>query len=381
MVMVHKPEILGRITLDWDVHWFENGLQQHSAQGRSMTSMNIEQLSFIGHGLSRPECALAHSSGIVIVPDWTGDGGVSIVFPDGQVKRHLAKNRMDFSSRLGLEEPLRPNGICLLEGGTILMAHLGAEKGGVYALAPDGTASVFLDEVDGVALPPSNFVTPDEKGRIWITISTRQVPRALGYRFDVADGFIVLVDDGQARIVADELGYTNECLVHPDGKRLFVNETFARRLTSYDLESDGSLANRQTVATLGEGVFPDGLAFDENGDAWLTSIVSNRVLRVSADAAVEIFLEDADPAHLAWVEQAWQDHAMGRPHLDKAAGQVLRNVSNLAFCGADLDQAVLGCLLGDRLATFDMPVRGHRPVHWTFNIDPLIRSLESINPI
>ena len=346
-----------------------------------MTSYDIEQLSFIGHGLCRPECALAHANGLVIVPDWTGDGGVSVIFPDGTVKRHLAKNWKSVASQLNLDEPLRPNGICLLEGGDILMAHLGAEKGGVFCLSPDGSVSVFADRVDGMALPPSNFVTQDEQGRVWITISTRKTPRALGYRSDVADGFIVLVDDGKARIVADDLGYTNECVIHPDGKRLFVNETFVRRLTSYDLNQDGSLTNRRTVAELGAGIFPDGLAFDERGDAWLTSIVSNRVLRVSDDGSVEVFLEDADAGHLEWVEQAWLDHAMGRPHLDKAAGRILRNVSNLAFCGPELNQAVLGCLLGDRLATLDMPVRGQKPVHWTFNVDPLIRALESINPI
>ena len=85
------------------------------------------------------------------------------------------------------------------------MAHLGAEKGGVYRLAPDGSVSVFLSEVDGEPLPPSNFVTVDEQGRVWITVSTRKTPRAAAYRSDVADGFIVLVTNGEARIVADGL--------------------------------------------------------------------------------------------------------------------------------------------------------------------------------
>jgi sugar lactone lactonase YvrE len=346
-----------------------------------MDPILLEQLSFIGHGLSRPECAFAHSSGLVLVPDWTDDGGVAVIFPDGTVKRHLAKNWQTVSAGLGLDEPLRPNGICLMQGGDILCAHLGAERGGVFALHPDCNVSVVLSEMDGVPLPPSNFVTIDEKHRLWVTVSTCKVPRAAAYRSDVADGFIILLQDGAPRIVADDLGYTNECMVHPDGKRLFVNETFARRLTSFDIEADGSLSNRQTVAVLGEGIYPDGLAFDENGDAWLTSIVSNRVLKVSGDGTVEIVLEDVDADHLAWVEQAWRDHAMGRPHLDKAAGQLLRNVSNLAFGGPNLDQAVLGCLLGDRLATFAMPVRGHRPVQWTFDIQPLIKGLSEVKPI
>ncbi|MEO1397943.1 MAG: SMP-30/gluconolactonase/LRE family protein, partial [Pseudomonadota bacterium] len=250
------------------------------------------------------------------------------------------------------------------------------ETGGVFRLAPDGTLDAFLAGIDGEPLPPSNFVTVDEEDRVWITVSTRQVPRAAAYRSDVADGFVILTtSDGKgARIVADGLGYTNECLVHPDGRRLFVNETFSRRLTSYDIGEDDCLTNRRTVATFEAGTFPDGLAFDENGDAWITSIVSNRVLRV-CDLRTEIYLQDVDPAHLDWVEAAWRNHSMGRPHLDKAAGTVCRNISNLAFCGPKLRQAALGCLLDDKLPVIPMPVAGHKPLHWTFDIEPLKTAL------
>ena len=340
-----------------------------------LSPASLDSLTFVGHGLSRPECALAHSSGVLFVPDWTGDGGVSVILPDGRVGHHLAKNWAEVSASFGLYEPLRPNGICLLDGGDFLLTHLGAERGGIFRLSIDGTVSHYLTEIDGVPLPPSNFVTVDDRQRVWVTVSTRQTPRALAYRSDVADGFVAVINDGEARIVAENLGYTNECMPHPDGKRLFVNETFARRLTSFDIQSNGSLANRRTIATLGAGTFPDGLAFDEHGDAWLTSIVSNRVLRVTADGRVENYLEDADGAHLDWVEQAWRDHAMGRPHLDKAAGRVLRNISNLAFSGEDLGQGVLGCLLDDQLAVVKMPVKGHQPIHWTFDIEPLIDKL------
>ena len=105
------------------------------------------------------------------------------------------------------------------------------------------------------------------------------------------------------------------------------------------------------------------------------------MLKVSDDGKVEIFLEDVDADHLAWVEQVWRQHGMGRPHLDMAVGRLLRNVSNLAFAGPNLDKAVLGCLLGERLATFYMPVRGHRPAQWTFDIQPLITSLTAVTPI
>ena len=102
----------------------------------------------------------------------------------------------------------------------------------------------FVERVDGVDLPPTNFVAIDTKARIWITVSTRCIPRARAYRGDVADGFIVLVDARGARIVAEGLGYTNEALVSPDGAWLYVNETFGRRLSRFRIATDGARAPR-----------------------------------------------------------------------------------------------------------------------------------------
>jgi len=263
-------------------------------------------------------------------------------------------------------EPLKPNGIALLADGSFLLAHLGAERGGVFRLQRDGQTRPFLRTVDGLDLPPSNFVTEDWLGRIWITVSTRLSPRALGYRRSCNDGFVIMVDGKGARIVADGLGYTNECLVDPSGQWLYVNETFARRLSRFALLTDGSLGRKQVVTEFGEGVFPDGLAFDCEGHAWVVSIVRNRVIRVAPDGSQQLWLRDADAAHLAWVEAAFEANEMGRVHMDKVRSQVLRNTSSLAFGGADLRTGYLGCLLGDAIAGFDMPVAGHPPVHWNY---------------
>ncbi len=320
-----------------------------------MVKIDLQDIRFVGHGLNRPECALCTSNGRLYAADWRG--GVSILEPDGGQWLLVARDP-------GFE--VRPNGICLLPDGSILLAHLGAEDGGVYRLVGEGTLSPFIIEVDGVPLPPTNYVHRDARGRVWVTVSTRRVPRDLGYRPDSADGFIVLVDDAGARVVADGLGYTNECLVHTDGRRLFVNETFARRLTSFDISDAGDLVNRATVAEFGEGTFPDGLTFDAQGGVWITSIVSNRVIRVAADGGQELVLEDSDPEHLAWVEGAFGSGTMGRPHLDTVKSTRLRNISSLAFGGSDLRTAYLGCLLGDSVAAFQSPVPGHPPPHWGF---------------
>jgi sugar lactone lactonase YvrE len=199
---------------------------------------------------------------------------------------------------------------------------------------------------------------------VWITVSTRKKPRALGYRRDAADGFIVLADRKGARIVADGLGFTNEVAVDPRGDWLWVNETFARKLSRFRIVPDGTLGPKEVVTSFGEGTYPDGLAFDAEGHVWIVSIVSNRVLRVAPDGTPTVILEDSDAAHMAWTEAAYIAGEMGRPHLDRAAGRFLKNTSSIAFGGPDLRTAYLGCLLDTRLPTFRAPVAGHPPPHW-----------------
>ena len=96
----------------------------------------------------------------------------------------------------------------------------------------------------------------------------------------------------------------------------------------------------------------------------MVSIVSNRLIRVAPDGNQTVWLQDADPAHLAWIEAAYDSDTMDRPHLDGIRSEVLRNISSIAFAGPDRRTAVLGCLLGDRLATLPMPVAGATPIHW-----------------
>ncbi len=315
-------------------------------------SIDLDDVEFLGAGLVRPECVLCTKAGALFVSDW--DGGVTRIGPDGGQQRILAP----------ASAGLRPNGIALSRDGSFLIAHLGDTEGGVFRLRRDGGLEPVLIEVAGEALPPTNFVMEDALGRLWITVSTPRAPRDLGYRRDLAEGFIVLLDQRGARIVARDLGYTNEVQIDPSGEWLYVNETFGRRLSRFRIGANGGLSERQTVTEFGLGTFPDGLAFDCEGAAWVVSIVSNRVIRVDREGRQEILLEDSDAEHLAWVEAAYEAGTLGRPHLDRAASRRLRNVSSLAFGGPDLKTVTLGCLLGDSLARFRSPVAGWPLPHW-----------------
>ena len=309
-------------------------------------------LGGVGHGLVRPECVLATRAGDIFTADWRG--GVHHLRPDGTAALYTA------SGPGGLV--LKPNGIALLDDGSFLLAHLGDGEGGVFRLKRTGQAEPWLLDVGKISLPPTNFVLRGADGGFWITVSTRLSPRALGYRKGVADGFIVRVDARGARIVADGLGYTNEVAEH--GGWLYVNETFGRRLSRFLIHADGSLGGKEVITEFGAGTFPDGLAFDEDGHAWVVSIVSNRLIRVAPDGAQTVWLEDADAGHLDWVEAAYQADTMGREHLDRSTHRSLKNISSIAFCCPDRRDALLGCLLGDSLQRLRLPAAGVEAAHW-----------------
>ena len=177
-----------------------------------------------------------------------------------------------------------------------------------------------------------------------------------------------MVQDGAgARIVAESPGFTNECLVDPAGGWLYLNETYARRLSRFPLHANGDLGAKEVVTEFGRGQYPDGLALDAEGQIWIAGIISNQLIRVDPGTGRQtVLLEDSDPDHVAWVEAAYETDSLARPHMDGIVSRALRNISSITFGRPDLRTGYLGCLLGDRIATLSMPVAGAAPIHWFY---------------
>src|SRR5206468_8684403 len=95
-----------------------------------------------------------------------------------------------------------------------------------------------------------------------------------------APGVIALVtQDGSARQVADGLPFPNGMLITPDNTTLIVGESYAQRLTAFDIAADGGLSNRRVWAELGDGV-PDGICLDAEGAVWYGDVPNARCVRV-----------------------------------------------------------------------------------------------------
>lgn len=319
-----------------------------------MFSVELSDLAFLGENLSRPECVMSTRSGDLFMPDKRG--GISVVRADGRTELILARNA---------PQGFMPNGFALLPDRSFLIADLGP-GGGVWHMTADGTLTPRLMEIEGKPLEPTNFVGMDAQGRTWISVSTRIVPREGSMKKGHADGYIILLDAAGARIVADDIGFTNEAIVDPTGRWLYVNETIARRTSRFEIQADGSLGAREVFAQYGAGTFPDGFAFDAEGGLWTVSVVSNRVIHVTADGTQHVVLEDCDKAAVDAAEAAFQNGTYTRAHLDLGGQRQLGNLSGIAFGGDDLKTVYLGSLFNSRLASFRSPVAGSPPVQWEY---------------
>lgn len=95
-----------------------------------------------------------------------------------------------------------------------------------------------------------------------------------------APGIIAMVTpQGDARQVADDIHFPNGMAITADNSTLVIGESFARRLSAFDIGTDGSLSNRRVWAELGDGA-PDGICFDAEGAIWYADVPNKRCVRV-----------------------------------------------------------------------------------------------------
>jgi sugar lactone lactonase YvrE len=120
---------------------------------------------------------------------------------------------------------------------------------------------------------PWNDIAVDSRGNVFVN--------NIGYRFPGGDprpGFVATVSpDGRARKTADGLKFPNGMAVA--GDTLIVAESHAGRLTAYDIDPDGALANARTWAAI-EGSAPDGICVDASGAIWYADVPNKQCVRV-----------------------------------------------------------------------------------------------------
>ena len=176
------------------------------------------------------------------------------------------------------EVPNQPSGLGWLPDGRLLVVSMTDRK--LLSLESGG----LIEFADMSELTPfqCNDMVVDATGRAYV--GNFGVAR-LGGSEPMPTTLILVTPQGEPRVVADGLMFPNGTVVTPDGRTLIVAESRGRRLTAFDVEDDGSLANRRVWAEL-DGP-PDGICLDTEGCIWVAVPGSpGRFMRVAEGGKV-----------------------------------------------------------------------------------------------
>ena len=172
-----------------------------------------------------------------------------------------------------------------LSGASEIVGPGGGGAGWATDRLPDGRLLVTGNELvrvepDGSRVRHAELSEISPHGWSEITVDGRGNIYVDSLNFDFADfgeqlgsgrapGKIALVTRaGEVREVADGLAFPNGIVVTPDNSTLIVAESFARRLTAFDIGADGSLSERRTWAD----VTGDGICMDAEGAIWCSDV-------------------------------------------------------------------------------------------------------------
>jgi len=211
----------------------------------------------LAEGLVFPECPRWHDGKL-----WLSD----------MLARKVMTVDLKGNKELIAEVPQSPAGLGWLPDGRLLLVSMRDRR--LMRLDPEGLTEVC--DLSKLASYHCNDMVIDASGRAYIG----------NFGFDyvaqpdifVPANIVMVNPKGKARVVAKNLAFPNGTVITPDGRTLIVAETWAQKLTAFDIGENGSLSNRRVWAEVAEST-PDGICLDEDGAIWVASPLSGEVLR------------------------------------------------------------------------------------------------------
>jgi sugar lactone lactonase YvrE len=186
------------------------------------------------------------------------------------------------------EVEAQPSGLGWLPDGDLLVVSM--KDGRVLRRGADGSVGTHA-QLSSLTTGHLNDMVVDRQGRAFVG----------NFGFDLMGGghpapasLVRIEPDGAAAIVAQDLWFPNGMMITDDGT-LIVAETFAARLTAFDIQPDGSLAGRRVWAQVqpapepadaetmlsAVSFAPDGCALDAEGHVWAANALGAAVCRVA----------------------------------------------------------------------------------------------------
>ncbi len=183
-----------------------------------------------------------------------------------------------------------PSGLGWMADGTLLAVSMNDRR----LLRLEAAGFVTHADLSTVAGGPCNDMVVLPSGRAYVGnfgfdmwAGAPQAPAAL----------LRVEPDGSASVAADSLSFPNGIVVTPDGRGLIVAESYAGRLTRFDIAADGSLSGRRVFAEL-PGVVPDGICLDADGAVWVAHARAPQCLRVLDGGRIDTIVHTAEGRHV-----------------------------------------------------------------------------------
>jgi len=169
-----------------------------------------------------------------------------------------------------------PCGTGVLPDGRIVVLTMNKKQLHAYA---DGQLSLHADLGD-IASGTIDDMIIDGQGRAYIGDLGFHMPPPPDR--GAVGRLILVMPDGKARVVAEDLRFPNGIAVSADHKRLVVAEMDGACLADYDIDTDGGLRLRGRLGRMND---PDGICLDRDGAVWVASFTEDAFIRVARDGS------------------------------------------------------------------------------------------------
>src|SRR4051812_47846858 len=169
----------------------------------------------------------------------------------------------------------------LPDGRAVLVSN---QARGLLTLEPGGELVPYAD-LGALTAYGCNDIVVDGRGNAYVNSGNFEFA-AGPPEGPVQPGFVALVmPDGSARVVAEDIAFPNGMAVTDDGETLVVADSYRHQLVGFTIAADGTLAGRRVWADLGEAA-PDGICLDADGAAWYADVSPQQRVRVAEGGAV-----------------------------------------------------------------------------------------------
>jgi gluconolactonase len=197
----------------------------------------------------------------------------------------------------------------------------------VHRITPDGKVTVYANGNAEQKMRVPNYPVFDDGGNLYVSDSGTWNGRD-GFIWKVAPGGTAEIWDRQAS------AFPNGMCLSADGRFLYVVESCPPLISKVAINADGSAGERTVVVELPRQV-PDGVAFDEKGDLYISLYNPNIIYRLTAAGELITLYDD------------WEQLMLIAP-------------TNIAFGGPDRKTLIIASLCGWSVHTATMATPGLR---------------------